>query len=123
MNQIAKNQKLFLKNEYLTVLPDLSNKTNILWLDCSDNYLTSLNNLPPNLETLYCSGNSLTRLDNLPLSITYLNCDNNEITSLDNFEGTKGSSALAGGKASPSSVPLPLAKNKGARGAEDPTGV
>ena len=107
MNQIAENQKLFCKNEYLTVLPDLSNETNILYLDCSHNKIENLDNLPPNLEVLKCDNNKLTRLDNLPANLIYLNCSNNDLTNLDNFEGTKGSS-----------VPLPLAKNKGARGAE-----
>lgn len=80
-------------------MPDLSNKTNILYLDCSHNKLGNLDNLPPNLEVLKCDNNKLTRLDNLPANLIYLNCSNNDLTNLDNFEGTKGSS-----------VPLPLAK-------------
>ena len=122
MNEIAENQKLFIHFECVTI-PDLSNETNILYLDCSHNKIENLDNLPPNLEVLKCDNNKLTRLDNLPANLIYLNCSNNNLTNLDNFEGTKGSSALTGGKASPSSVPLPLAKNKGARGAEDPRGV
>jgi len=64
--------ELILSGQNLQVLPDLSLYTNLQRLDCHNNKLTRLDNLPPNLQTLYCSNNQLTRLDNLPSTLREL---------------------------------------------------
>jgi len=80
--------ELNLSNRKLTVLPDLSLYKNLQILHCSNNYLTSLDNLPPNLQLLYCSDNQLTSLDYLPTSLQELYCAGNQLTSLDNLPPT-----------------------------------
>jgi Leucine-rich repeat (LRR) protein len=57
----------------------------IVYLDCSFNEMTNLDNLPPNLQKLYCSFNEITNLDNLPPNLQKLYCSFNEITNLDNL--------------------------------------
>jgi hypothetical protein len=73
-----------LNNMGLTELPDLSKFNNIyvLSLDCSNNKLTSLPELPSTITHLSCYNNQLTSLPELPSSITNLNCYNNQLTSL-----------------------------------------
>jgi Leucine-rich repeat (LRR) protein len=51
-------------------------------LNCSNNQLTSLPNLPLPLTYLYCLENQLTSLPNLPQSLIYINCNDNVLTSL-----------------------------------------
>ena len=46
--------------------PELLKFTNLFELDCSNNQITSLDNLPPNLQRLDCSHNKITSLDNVP---------------------------------------------------------
>lgn len=64
--------------------------TNLTYLYCSNNNLTSLNtNVIKNLKTLDCSNNNLTSLN--VNNITYLdnlNCSNNKLTSLDVYNNT-----------------------------------
>ena len=69
--------ELDLFNKGLTKLPDLSIYINLKKLYCSNNKLTSLDNLPQTIAVLVCSHNRITRLDNLPQTITYLDCYNN----------------------------------------------
>jgi Leucine-rich repeat (LRR) protein len=45
----------------------------IVYLDCSYNKITNLDNLPTNLQILHCSYNEITNLDNLPNSLKILN--------------------------------------------------
>jgi Leucine-rich repeat (LRR) protein len=53
-------------------------KINILdFLNCSNNQLTSLPELPFNLKILECNNNQLTSLPELPSTLEYLNCENN----------------------------------------------
>ena len=52
--------ELDLSNKGLTKLPDLSNYTNLKRLNCSNNQITHLDNLPPTLTLLYCSNNKIT---------------------------------------------------------------
>jgi len=61
---------------------------NLQTLLCSHNQLTTLDNLPPNLQTLWCSNNQLTSLDNLPPNLQELCCQNNQLTSLNNLPST-----------------------------------
>lgn len=51
-------------------------------LICRNNKLKSLNNLPPELKYLDCSFNEITELLNLPLTLEILICDSNEMSSL-----------------------------------------
>ena len=66
----------------LTSLPELPNSLQVLF--CSMNQLTSLPELPNSLQYLYCHNNQLTELPNLPNSLQYLDCENNKLTSLPN---------------------------------------
>jgi uncharacterized repeat protein (TIGR01451 family) len=51
-------------------------------LDCSNNLLTALPQLPASLTNLYCSYNQLTALPTLPLSLKVLECYENLINQL-----------------------------------------
>ncbi len=63
---------------------DLSNNTELLYLDCSENQLTTLNvSNNETLTQLYCDDNQLMALDmsNNP-ALTQLDCSNNQLTTL-----------------------------------------
>jgi Leucine-rich repeat (LRR) protein len=66
-------------------LPDLTRFKNLRKLNCHNNKLTSLSNLPQSLEILYCTSNQLTSLSNLPQSLKELYCYSNKLTSLSNL--------------------------------------
>ncbi len=59
----------------------------LTWLDCSNNNLTSLYNVPTSLQTLYCQNNKITSFNYLQncSSLKSLNCSNNQISSLTNL--------------------------------------
>ena len=52
-------------------------------LNCSNCYLTKLDNLPYGLKELTCSSNQIDSLDNLPCGLNILYCRENKITYLD----------------------------------------
>jgi Leucine-rich repeat (LRR) protein len=54
-------------------------------LDCSRNYIVSLDNLPLRLIKLNCSANNIVSLDNLPEGLMVLVCSHTYITNLDNL--------------------------------------
>jgi uncharacterized repeat protein (TIGR01451 family) len=56
--------------------------SNITYLDCSYNILTSLPVLPGQLQALDCGNNLLTSLPPLPNALCSLYCNNNQLTSL-----------------------------------------
>jgi Leucine-rich repeat (LRR) protein len=58
---------------------------NVIYLDCRNNIITELDNLPSKLVFLDCSYNNITNLDNLPLGLKILICMDNNINSLDNL--------------------------------------
>jgi Leucine-rich repeat (LRR) protein len=58
------------------------------FLNCSNNQLTSLPNLPEILEVLYCGGNQFTSLPYLPETLNKLYCNYNKLTSLPNLPET-----------------------------------
>ena len=58
---------------------------NLKTLKCEDNKLTSLNNLPSKIKYLDCSHNKITELLNLPRELIFLKCDYNKIIKLDNL--------------------------------------
>ena len=66
-------------------LPDLTRFKKLKKLNCHNNKLTSLSNLPQNLEILYCTSNQLTSLSDLPQSLKELYCTSNQLTSLSNL--------------------------------------
>ena len=63
----------------------LENLPIILTLDCSNNQITKLENLPIGLTELGCSYNQIIKLENLPNTLTYLECYRNQITKLENL--------------------------------------
>ncbi len=56
--------------------------TNLTYLECKNNGLASLPELPATLIELYCNSNQLTSLPKLPESLTVLDCSSNELTGL-----------------------------------------
>jgi hypothetical protein len=56
--------------------------TSLAALDCGNNLLTTLPQLPPNLASLSCNINSITSLPALPASLQQLNCTYNFLNSL-----------------------------------------
>ena len=68
------------QNNNLSVLPNLPHS--LEYLNCSYNHLTALPTLPNSLTSLYCHYNRLTVLPTLPNSLEYLGCWNNELHSL-----------------------------------------
>ncbi|MDR2513115.1 MAG: leucine-rich repeat domain-containing protein, partial [Puniceicoccales bacterium] len=73
-------QRLDCYNNQLTTLPELP--SGLQRLDCHNNQLTTLPELPSSLEWLYCNNNLLTTLPELPSGLQGLNCDNNLLTTL-----------------------------------------
>jgi Leucine-rich repeat (LRR) protein len=77
----------------LTLLNDITDLTgidafvNLTSLNCADNKLTSLPNLPPFLRTLYCGNNKLKELNNLPKNLILLNCHGNQLKILPTLPG------------------------------------
>ena len=70
------NTTVDLSSLYLT---SIDNTTGDLWkLDCSNNSLTSISNLP--YQYLNCEHNLLSYLPSLPHTLTYLNCRYNSLT-------------------------------------------
>ena len=59
--------------------PDIDKYANLKKLICSNNKLTSLDNLPPTLTYLDCCNNQITSLDNLPPTLEKLYCENNPL--------------------------------------------
>ena len=62
-------------NNQLTSLPELPATLTVLY--CGNNQLTSLPELPASLSGLYCSRNQLASLPELPASLNILYCDGN----------------------------------------------
>ena len=63
----------------ITDLTGVEGFTNLIFLDCNSNQLTSLPSLPSNLQYLTCASNKLTSLPSLPSSLTQLQFDNTKI--------------------------------------------
>lgn len=57
----------------------------LLDLNCSNNLIVSLDNLPSNIRVLVCDHNQIISLDNLPAGIVKLDCSFNELVELDNL--------------------------------------
>ena len=64
-------------------LPDITRFTNLLYLNCDDNQLTSLPTLPESLVYLSCDRNKIRSLPTtLPANLQSLYCSCNQLTSL-----------------------------------------
>ncbi len=74
--------KINIRYKDITFIPNLSRFTCLEYLDCSNNKLTCLPNLPNSLIELSCCHNQLTCLTELPNSLEYLYCNNNKLTYL-----------------------------------------
>jgi len=68
---------LFMDNNLFTEL-DLTNANNILWVECSENAIETVNvNGLSNLASLNISNNNLNEIDCSNSPVTFLNCSNN----------------------------------------------
>lgn len=75
---------LFISSNKLTSLGNLSHLINLEALDCSNNNLNSLDNLPASLTELVCKYNKLTMLNVSNLKcLEILDCGNNNISTLE----------------------------------------
>ena len=80
INDVPSNVvKLCFTNLKLQVLPDLRRFTQLRVLYCSHNRLTTIDNLPDNIEYIFCSNNRITCINNLPFWLIGLFCNNNKI--------------------------------------------
>ena len=78
--------ELYISRGYLRDIEHVNNLPMLKVLDCTDNYITQLDNLKlPMLEKLYCRYNNLTYLDN-PTLLQRLFYSNNKLTQLDNLK-------------------------------------
>jgi hypothetical protein len=75
-------------NQKFTVLPNLKKYKNLLILNCPNNKLTILSELPNTLIKLYCWLNQLTKLPKLPDTLIKLNCSYNLLTTLPKLPDT-----------------------------------
>ena len=79
---------LICNSNQLTSLPELPQ--GLISIECMQNQLTSLPELPQSLNHLYCVENQITNLPELPQSLLGLYCSSNELTSLPELpEGLK----------------------------------
>ena len=69
-------------NQGITYLPSLIRFTSLTLLDCHNNQLTSLPELPNTLIELFCYNNKLVYLPKLPNTLLHLYCQNNKLNSL-----------------------------------------
>ncbi len=67
----------------LTSINAISSLTKLYKLQCSNNDLTTLPELPESLDWLYCYNNRLTALPTLPASLRWLYCWNNQLTCIE----------------------------------------
>ncbi len=67
---------------------DLGKFTQLKYLNCSNNYITDIVNIPKSIIDLDCSKNTLTKLANLPDTIKNLDCSCNRIEELKDLPST-----------------------------------
>ena len=83
INDKSQITRLNLSGQGLHHLPDLSEYTNLYYLNCSHNYLKTLVGLPRSIKLVHCANNEITSLDSLPKGVKWLYCKNNLLTHLD----------------------------------------
>ena len=87
--KLFESKKTFLDisgHGYKTIPLKLSDS--LIYINCSQNNLSKLPNLPKNLEKLICSNNKLTELPELPKYLDELDVDNNKIIKLPKLPNT-----------------------------------
>lgn len=75
--EVRNLKELFIKDFEIKSLEGLHYFTNLQSIDCSNNLLTSIDNLPNNIKILDCSNNKLTQIISLPKMISSLTCYGN----------------------------------------------
>ena len=66
----------------ISFLPNLKHLTSLVELECCNNTLTKISELPDTLKILSCHQNNLTELPYLPDLLTHLDCENNKLIEL-----------------------------------------
>lgn len=69
-------------------IPDLKRFSNLIFLNCCNNQLKSLPNLPQSLKVLYCPNNDLEELPELPHTLRSLYCYKNKLKYLPHIPTT-----------------------------------
>lgn len=82
---IIENDEIDFRGEEIRHLPIIDE--GVVKLDCSDNLIEQITNLPSTLKWLNCSSNKLKVLE-LPPNLEYLNCDLNKLLTLTNIPET-----------------------------------
>lgn len=77
--------EIYISNEGIQGILDFQRFKSLIEIDCSDNEITELLNLPNTLIKLNCNKNKITSLDNLPQNLKILDCSKNLITDLNNL--------------------------------------
>ena len=85
-NNLEANQLYYhLKIINLKQILDLRSNLYLTNLDLSNNNITEINNLPPNLTNLNLSNNDIIKIENLPPNLTTLRLSWNRITKIENL--------------------------------------
>lgn len=85
-HKLKSNSKVIdISTQCIAGILDLKENTRLEILDCSNNLITTITNIPLTLEELNCSRNLLINLDGLPNNLIKLDCSFNQITQLDNL--------------------------------------
>lgn len=79
------HQILYLYKQNINGPIDLSSFFKLKILDCSNNTITHLDNLPNTLIKLYCSGNKIITLNILPQCLMKFYCSNNNLIGFNNL--------------------------------------
>jgi hypothetical protein len=83
--KIVGRLQLDLSNKKIQDLEGLQYFNRVWKLNLSNNNISNLRNLPPNLTVLYCANNKLIEIDGLPNSLQHLGCNGNEINRITNL--------------------------------------
>ena len=70
-------------NNNLTQIDNLP--LQLIYLNCSFNQIKKMDNLPSGIEKIICCNNKISILEYLPFSVNHLDCSNNNILLLDNL--------------------------------------
>lgn len=79
---------LFISENDLVYIPDLTSFRNLEILEISNNNINSIEALPPSLLELTCRFNKLSKLPDCP-NIIRIDCSNNEISEIPNYSSLK----------------------------------
>lgn len=71
------------ENNEITALVNIPHT--VKYINCKKNKITKFEELPEGLETLMCDDNKIKFLDNLPMGLKFLSCDGNNLVRLDNL--------------------------------------